>query len=1068
MRISRLEIFGFKSFLERFVLNFDHRIVGIVGPNGCGKSNIVDALRWGLGETHAKQLRGSVLEDVIFNGSESRRPLGMAEVSITIRPEREWHHHSANGNGNGNGKGNHDVLELDELAQREQEGGLLRLSEAVPGLFDAAEIQLTRRLYRSGESEYFINRVPCRLRDIVDLYRAIGLGSRGLSIVQQGQIGDIISKKPVERRELLEEAAGIAGFRVRIEAAQRKLEQTGLNMSRLSDIILEVEKQVVFLRRQAKRARTRNELKERERQVALDLFAARATEVVDRKERAAEQRKVLEEELAAARHRLGVLSADEERYRAEIEQIDVELSDRRTARERITSILNEHAQRAHQLHLRLKESEGRLNTIEGQLRLIDERKEAAGVEIERRKIAITDARTRLAEVEARQAEASDEREASAESAELMGVIERLTRARGNVREQHTALSRQQMDIAALDAEVRTLRTQLAGVAQRASADAGAEGGARSLFSGLRVPAHLERAVSAALGERARYLVSSSLEAAAQQYRRQQSRSEDQTIGFIADQSVLGERHRQRWSNENRLIDRLEVEQDLRSAAEALIGNVVLAESLEEGIAFVERQSGEYVVAVTADGEVVTPWGFERTNYHEALFALTRRVEEREAELALLRTALVEAQRSLAVREEEVANLEARRAELERLAQERAKDEAAEFAAEAASLRGLVGFEQDRIEELRVELTQLVTRQERLLVEQRQAQAQRTELLEQDAQSKGSEEFDEAALNAERSRIEAEILHFEQQKGELRVQFAEVLQGLDESRRCVSSLSDRYGESSLGVERSDMELSVLFEDLKQRYAEAQMPSAQQLAEVRARATEGVHALVLELQGEADRIRQRLEREGEVDPAAIEQYETEERRLEEMRTQLADLQSASEILERTIRELKEVSRTRFMETFAFVNQKFQELVPRLFGGGSGHLELVNPEDPLTSGVELSVRPPGKRLRSMELLSGGEKALVAVSLLVSMFLYRPSPICVLDEVDAPLDDANLERFLGLIKEIAQETQFLIITHNKQTMAAADKLIGITMQEKGVSTALSVSFIEAEKELERLAANQ
>jgi len=221
-------------------------------------------------------------------------------------------------------------------------------------------------------------------------------------------------------------------------------------------------------------------------------------------------------------------------------------------------------------------------------------------------------------------------------------------------------------------------------------------------------------------------------------------------------------------------------------------------------------------------------------------------------------------------------------------------------------------------------------------------------------------------------------------------------------------------------------------------------------------------IQELQLESDNVRRKIEREGDVDPESIELCEKEELRLAEMIKQSHDLTRATHTLERTIATLKEVSRQRFVETFKFVNEKFAELIPRLFGGGSGHLELLNPDDPLNSGVEVTVRPPGKKLRSLELLSGGEKALSAAALLVSMFLYKTSPLCVLDEVDAPLDDANLERFLDLIKDISRSTQFLLITHNKQSMAAMNRLLGITMQERGVSTALSVSLTEAEEHVE------
>ena len=239
--------------------------------------------------------------------------------------------------------------------------------------------------------------------------------------------------------------------------------------------------------------------------------------------------------------------------------------------------------------------------------------------------------------------------------------------------------------------------------------------------------------------------------------------------------------------------------------------------------------------------------------------------------------------------------------------------------------------------------------------------------------------------------------------------------------------------------------MIFEDIKRHYEDAELPNKERCDEIVEASGGNLEVRIDHLQIEAQKLRRRLEREGEVDPQSIELYEQENARLEQMQEQLSDLQAAARTLERTIRQLKEISRKRFLDTFEDVRKRFTELVPRLFGGGSGHLQLIDPEDPLTSGVELVVRPPGKKITTMELLSGGEKALVATAVLIAMFLHRPSPICVLDEVDAPLDDANLERFLALVSEIARShTQFLLITHNKLSMAASDRLVGITMQEK------------------------
>ncbi|MCB0360113.1 MAG: AAA family ATPase, partial [Bdellovibrionales bacterium] len=347
MRISRLEIFGFKSFMERFVLNFDEPLIAIVGPNGCGKSNIVDSLRWGLGETHAKQLRGSVLEDVIFNGSETRRPLGMAEVSITLRPHEGWHlgHLEEEPEDRFVDDAEREEGAFEQLAETvEEETGseelarplhstLMSLEEAVPGLFDASEIQLTRRLYRSGESEYFINRVPCRLRDMSDFYRAIGLGPRGLSIVQQGQIGQIVTRRPTERRELLEEAAGISGIRVRIEAAARQLDKTYGNLERLADLIGEIDKQVRSLRRQANRAKRRDELKVELKDADIRLFQARTARLIRERGEVRRSKESLHVRLEELNRSIQSLSGEEEDLRARVEEIDVELTDMRREKE---------------------------------------------------------------------------------------------------------------------------------------------------------------------------------------------------------------------------------------------------------------------------------------------------------------------------------------------------------------------------------------------------------------------------------------------------------------------------------------------------------------------------------------------------------------------------------------------------------------------------------------------------------------------------------------------------------------------------------------------------------------
>jgi len=339
-------------------------------------------------------------------------------------------------------------------------------------------------------------------------------------------------------------------------------------------------------------------------------------------------------------------------------------------------------------------------------------------------------------------------------------------------------------------------------------------------------------------------------------------------------------------------------------------------------------------------------------------------------------------------------------------------------------------------------------------------------LEQPACPGAKEETEEAEAGF--LRVEGQIKELEKQRGALNLEVARAAQTISEIRKTLNNLNDQGRNAQLAMEKSHLELSMLKDDIIRYYAEGcEIPNQDGVSAVLEKCNNELEPYIELLQGEAGKLRKRLEREGEVDPESVELFESEQQRLEEMKAQHADLLTATKTLERTIRQLKEISRTRFLHTFKDVRTKFSELIPRLFGGGSGTLELIDPEDPLTSGVEIIVRPPGKRISSMELLSGGEKALVATAVLIAMFLHRPSPICVLDEVDAPLDDVNLERFIAVIKEIACKTQFLIITHNKATMSAVGRLVGITMQESGVSMALTVSLEEAEKEIERWAVN-
>ena len=899
MRVSRLEIFGFKSFVERFVLEFDHDLICIVGPNGCGKSNVVDAIRWVLGETHAKQLRGGTLEDLIFNGSESRRPMGMAEVSLTIRPSEGWSKNS--------------IVDLhNESEDVETDKGFVSLLQELPGLLDATELQFTRRLYRSGESEFFINKVPCRLRDMVEIYRLLGLGARGLSIVQQGEIGELISKKPIERRELLEEAAGISGFRSRIESANRRLEKTKENLSRINDIMLEVDKQVKNLKRQATRARNRQELKENIQKSERELFILKCKAAFERRQVLQVDLQELSRASSSFRSNLSLNDAKQEDYRAIIQDLDVKLISLRHSREELYRKIRLRKDRLHSYELEIASSKAGLDS-------------------------------------------------------LTNSFERLLEREKLYFEQRADLSSSLLELEQLTQRLR----QDEGVTHQRLAE---------------------------------------VQAKVKEFLSESSESNESASKF---KSVL------------------------TKLATGLSGIIKILNSLAEKVStesYSKEQLKKEILALLEEVEVCASGQSDLdTLYKEQIeiFALggDKQIFEN----------LVSEERGL---------------------QDSYRKAQTEHASSSSNLKALKA----RLSEIERQLEEIQHQREENTTKKEELNSKLLDLVRSSgefvaAESGSANDADDYELQLADQRV----LDLENKRSEQTKLLSEEVQGVSEVRRELDTLLEKESNCKLSLERIRLELDMALEEMRRKYGEEQdFPMAEELESV-----ESDGERISFLKEEVGKLVKRLDREGEVDSESITMYEQEQQRLDTMLIEKEDLENAVSTLERTIDKLKVISKERFLATYQVVSQKFSELVPRLFGGGFGTMELISPEDPLTSGIELNVRPPGKKITNMELMSGGEKALVATAVLISVFLHRPGPLCVLDEVDAPLDDANLERFLMMVREISDCTQFLMITHNKVSMAAADRLIGVTMQERGISTALSVSFSEAEKEVEKWSAN-
>jgi chromosome segregation protein len=1220
VRVKSLQIHGFKSFIDKTLFHFRPGITAIVGPNGCGKSNLVDAMRWAMGEQSPKRLRGKGMEDVIFAGSDSRAAIGMAEVVIAFD----------------NAEG-----------------------VAPPAYASFSEIQIARRIYRSGESEYLINKVPCRLRDVQDFFRDTGIGTRGYTIVEQGQIAGIVSAKPEDRRYLIEEAAGISKYKARRREAESKIEATEQNLVRVSDVLGEIRRQIGTLERQAKKAARYKRLRETQRLLELSLAADDRSDLLgqieDQRRRFASLRdqsvgleaRVSERELTLEAARLEL--TERERVvnqgnevlvslRGEIKQLESRINYETRERDALAEMNAARAEELATLGEQRAASEAEAERAGDELRVLEtgldteaaaiaaaegetRRAEEAFRELEREReaanAALVDALTRLARAEDRLAALEDRRveidrrirgadeglelhgseETQAALAErtladglrnlladrdrLMGALRaaqarseeagRRSREAGeSLREARERRETRRARLASLR-EVIDRREDL-GAASRhllnceESTRAGL--GLRALARDvLEVDQPYERAVEATLAERAEALVVRDLTSALGAIDALRSakagrgvfvvepRLEAAPVGFVP----LG----------RPLHDCVRVRSGYEGIARTLLGGVNLIDDLREAVAL--YGTGLPAAFVTPDGDLLSPDGVVRGGGEAAqsgLLSRVREVRELDQEVAELDrvVALREAARAAAELEEAAANderenlrnrhhtaalavanhekdLERTRDRVKTLAvahdervAERAElvDEAEQRTLEAQRLGGALEetrrerFERQRgLEALvlrlgqtgreltrtqaalaarRVEYASRLERRDALREAERRARSGARETQEwierRKAETAGAEarregllatiRASEAAL-VERLREEEVARASSEQKREayereaLRVQRLETeLRGL---RGEATERRDESGRAELELRESEMRLSHLEEAVRERWGIelrswtpplAEIPSEPGLPETHeAEPDEGDGAAVAAGEGgdeeaaltpravsellalprdqrrsRLEDVRGRVEALGEVNLGAIEEHEELAERFRFLSEQKSDLENTLSALREAIQRINRTSRKRFRETFDAVNLRFQENFPRLFRGGKAKLQLTEEDDVLEAGIEIMASPPGKRVVNVNALSGGEKTLTAVALLVSVFQVRPSPFFLLDEVDAALDDANVGRFNEIVKELAKESQFLIVTHNKRTIEVADLLYGVTMEEKGVSKLVSVEL--------------
>lgn len=1188
MKIKKLEVCGFKSFVDKTTVVFPEGISAVVGPNGCGKSNIVDALRWVMGEQSVKMLRGKSMEDIIFAGTEKRPSLNLAEVSITL----------INDNGN------------------------------TPEQYrDFSEIMVARRLFRSGESGYFINKQPCRLKDIQDLLMGSGVGARTYAIIEQGKISSLIDAGPDERRFFVEEVAGTTRYKSRRNEALRKIERTHQNLLRVNDVVIEVKRQMSSLKRQARKAsRYKRYQREIERlEVALARYhydivcremeeaaalleSLRDTNVQHDSqlakldaaiERFKHDRAIKNQEISGYRTKchqhqrtidkcegdieygkkdLERLALESSRLKAEMKDIEEKdrevLAECRKLEERAAAVQKQ----MESLGRAVKEEEPAERNLKDRIRVLNEALEArktalmnlatrkaayqntlqstsrtkaslarrleqnekerhhteaelarTGKTLSAKKEALEDLHRETAEMTA-DVEASKEHlvEKRRSLAEQVRQVQILEAEKQQIRSRHAALKK-------MDENYEWYKTGIRSIMQECKAAKPEDTGIHGLVADvIEVEPSYEVAVEIALGDTLQYVIVTDQHGGVRAIDRLRSQSAGRG-GFIPMKGLRsllnGDRDGFRTGlpgSQGLLLDHVKARNGYEGLIQSLLGHVVLADDLNSALQFWNRNALPCTI-VTRAGDRVCPQGIlvggssdqaaagiltkkkeirdlgKKLSQLEGSSAEAKSAQEKlEAEAVGLEVQIQKVRQTLQTKQHEEMNLDKEiyrlgetfkhnqdrmnvlRLEAKQIAGEetdlsgelykyqealsdlaretqRAETEISETQGEIRQVTDALESVSQKLMGLRLDLTRLEAQHDNIRNTLERLSGFQDERLHKMESLAGQLKQKEQNTAAAKRRLEenlntiarlyAELETAEEVLGKMETEYGGIEKMLTENERAFSDTGnarEEVGRKIQQLELKQTERRMHREHLVHRIRDTYH---RELAGGEAEADAGA-ASEEEMEQALVKYREQLARFGDVNLAAIEEYEALAERHKFLTEQRDDLIRAIEDLRRVIRKINRRSVKQFMKTFRAVNEKLEEVFPSLFQGGTGKLVLTDPKKPLESGVSYFVHPPGKKLTRMSLLSGGEKALSAIALVFSFFLIKPTAFCVLDEIDAPLDELNTHRFNSLLQQIGKESQVILVTHNKQTMEVADALFGVTMEDKGISKLVSINL--------------
>ncbi len=1052
MYFKKLEIIGFKSFCDKTTLHFEPGITAVVGPNGCGKSNIFDSIRWVLGEQSAKSLRGSDMQDVIFNGTDLKEPLGMAEVTLIFDNDKRF----------------------------------------FP--FEHNEVAITRRIFRSGESEYLLNKTVVRLKDILDLLAGTGIGAESYSMVAQGKIDLILSSKPEDRRLVFDEASGITKFKSQKREATRKLEETEQNLLRVNDIVLEVKRQIGSLERQATKARRYKEVFEELKTKEVDLSALH-------------KKKLLEEKNAIS-NQLSQLQIEEEKFLKIIGEQEARIANRQSELKTVEDSITEIKNQILDLDTQVSGDKEKLRIDREEIIELEAAKKYALAQIEQTKSKLVIDQEKLNKAKEEYDNIRKEAENKTviikeKEGELNNLVlsiklslETIAKAKKNIMELAIETSKVNNDIADFVAKEQILlarkkRLELEKAKlneEKAATEESLDNITRELES-----------LKLAFDDLNLKITSLNKELDEEKASLENINS---TIEELGKQKLTLESHKE-------FIEKLKSKyEDLGESLNAVINLDRLPQEELTGLVIkiktIEKDklqlSGE-AKPIDLDTEKISE---KIKQIQEKIDSLRNEEQEKKNKISLLNTSFQELQQDLRNQEINLANkksfhqntleqfnkikeeedlihIELLDTEQEVSALEEKlltlKSCLAKLELEHKKTDDLILGEQNNIvsntelkEKSLVSITQIKTQLDTInkLIDSDEA----TLKVLEEAYDRDSEALQDSEKEIQEDEEKIKSLRLEIDDSESKIKLnleliqkqEESLKETDDKYRAVSEGTtdvlkkieldrkelDTLKNSLYELQMQDKDLDFKYQSMKDRLLQAYKIDLETIENI----PEGIEEnSALE---EIQRLKEKLDSYGTVNLVAIEEYDELKKRYDFLIQQQNDLASAKESFHQAILKINRTTKQMFLETFDKVKEEFRNYFKLLFNGGDAQLFLIDEQDPLETGIEIICRPPGKKLQNVLLLSGGEKALSAVALIFAIFKVKPSPFCILDEIDAPLDEANVDRFGRLLQEFTQISQFIVITHNKKTIANADVMYGITMQQSGVSKIVSVKFAQ------------